>query len=317
MPISLEALELLDAIDRRGSFAAAAQELGRVPSALTYAVRRLEDELDVLLFDRSGHRAHMTQAGRALLVEGRHLLRAADDLERRVKRLARGWEVELRIAVDTIIDFSRIAPLVERFLASDASAAATRLRFEQEVLGGTWDALASGRVDLAIGASVDGTGGSPELLRFAAGCQSKMLGTVEFAFCVAPHHALAAIDRPLTAVDVQCHRGIAVGDTSRNTPPRTVGLMPGQDVLTVPTMQAKVAAQIRGLGAGWLPRPWAHAALARGWLIEKKVDPQRPASTLHAAWSIPVGGKALKRWVKLLTDPDVQQQLAGLAPLTS
>ena len=45
-----EALQMMDTIARSGSFAAAARELGRVPSALTYSVRQLEDALDVLLF---------------------------------------------------------------------------------------------------------------------------------------------------------------------------------------------------------------------------------------------------------------------------
>jgi len=39
MRLSLDALLVLDAIDRKGSFAAAATELHRVPSAITYAVR--------------------------------------------------------------------------------------------------------------------------------------------------------------------------------------------------------------------------------------------------------------------------------------
>jgi len=93
MNLTLEALQILDAIDRKGSFAGAAAELDRVPSALTYSVRKLEEDLDVLLFDRSGHRAKLTTAGLELLTEGRHLLRAADELEQRVKRTASGWEV--------------------------------------------------------------------------------------------------------------------------------------------------------------------------------------------------------------------------------
>ena len=63
MSLTLESIEVLDAIARRGSFAQAALELGRVPSALTYTVRRLEEDLDVLLFDRRGHRAKLTPAG--------------------------------------------------------------------------------------------------------------------------------------------------------------------------------------------------------------------------------------------------------------
>ena len=62
MPLTLEALSILDAIDRKGSFARAAEELGRAPSSLTYAVQQIEAELDALLFDRSGHRARFTPA---------------------------------------------------------------------------------------------------------------------------------------------------------------------------------------------------------------------------------------------------------------
>src|SRR3569623_1505542 len=96
MNLTLESLRILDAIDRKGSFAAAALALDRVPSALTYTVRKLEEDLDVLLFDRRGHRAKLTPAGQELLSEGRNLLRAADELEQRVKRTATGWETELR-----------------------------------------------------------------------------------------------------------------------------------------------------------------------------------------------------------------------------
>ena len=53
--LTLEAIRVLDAIDRRGSFAAAADELGKVPSALSYTVQKLEDELDAMLFGYSDH----------------------------------------------------------------------------------------------------------------------------------------------------------------------------------------------------------------------------------------------------------------------
>src|SRR3977135_1980257 len=96
MKLSLEALQVLDAIDRKGSFAAAAEDLHRVPSAITYSIRQLEDSLGVTLFDRAGHRAVLTDAGRELLTEGRRLLRAGADLEGRVPPGADGGEVGRR-----------------------------------------------------------------------------------------------------------------------------------------------------------------------------------------------------------------------------
>ena len=149
MNLTLESLQILDAIARNGSFAGAASEMDRVPSALTYSVRKLEDDLDVLLFDRSGHRAKLTPAGQELLNEGRHLLRAADELEQRVKRTATGWEVELRIVLDNIVRFERMIPLIEEF---DREGSGTRLRFSSETLSGVWEAMLAGRADLAIGA---------------------------------------------------------------------------------------------------------------------------------------------------------------------
>lgn len=138
---ALEALEALDAIERQGSFAAAARHLHRVPSALTYTVQKLEQDLDALLFDRRGHRAVLTDAGRALLEEGRHLLAAAGSLECRVRQVAKGWEAELVIAVNDLLPR---APLYDLLAAFYAEHRETRIRLVTEILTGCWDALASG-----------------------------------------------------------------------------------------------------------------------------------------------------------------------------
>jgi molybdate transport repressor ModE-like protein len=88
-----DALALLQAVAGHGSFAAAARELGLVPSAVTYRVRQVEDALDVLLFDRSSRQARLTAAGAELLREGQRLLQDIDAVANRVKRVATGWEV--------------------------------------------------------------------------------------------------------------------------------------------------------------------------------------------------------------------------------
>src|SRR5213078_3533858 len=117
-----EALAMMDAIARSGSFAAAARELGKVPSALTYNVRQLEDALDVLLFDRRSRQARLTAAGEELLSEGRRLLEQMDAVANRVKRVATGWEAQLTIAVDGVISRVTILELCEAFYALDRQA---------------------------------------------------------------------------------------------------------------------------------------------------------------------------------------------------
>ena len=94
--LSPEALTMMDTIARTGSFAAAAREMGKVPSALTYSVRQLEESLDVLLFDRRSRQAELTAAGHELLNEGRRLLHELDAVANRVRRVATGWRASSR-----------------------------------------------------------------------------------------------------------------------------------------------------------------------------------------------------------------------------
>jgi DNA-binding transcriptional LysR family regulator len=298
MRLTLDALTVLDAIDRKGSFAAAADELHRVPSAITYAVQKLEEDLGVLLFDRSGHRASLTDAGRELLREGRHLLHAATELESRVRRVATGYEVELRIAVDDILPKERLYPLLQEFYRD---ACGTRLRLLTEVFGGAWDALVTGRADLVLGAPGEGPAGG--------GYSTRPLGTVQWQFMVAPAHPLARAPEPIPPEEILKHRSIAAADSSRNLPPRTSGLLTGQDVLTVPDMRDKIAFQCAGFGVGYLPVHMVRDEVATGRLVVKQVLEAKAGSQVFIAWRTADNGKALRWFLKRLEDKQLLESL--------
>ncbi len=304
MNLTLEALQILDAIDRKGSFAAAAAALDKVPSAITYSIRMLEEDLDVLLYDRRGHRAKLTIAGEELLLQGRHLLNAAQELENRVKRAASGWEAELRIVIDGIIQFDDMIPLIKEF---EQQGCGTRIRISQEILSGVWETMVSGRADLAIGAAYYG----PDAIRMQGEFQTRLLGSVEWVFAVAPQHPLAQAAEPLTPAILQAHRAIAIGDTGLTLPSMTAGLLSGQDTMTVPTMHAKLAAQLAGLGCGHLPRRLALPHLRSGALIEKKTSAHRPPEDNRLVWRNANKGKALLWFLQKLQDPVVQRMLIG------
>ena len=116
-----DALSMLQTIASSGSFAAAARELGVVPSALTYRVRQIEDALDVLLYDRSSRQARLTEAGAELLREGDRLLHEIDAVANRVKRVATGWEPQLTVVADNIISRTTVMELCESFFALGAT----------------------------------------------------------------------------------------------------------------------------------------------------------------------------------------------------
>lgn len=293
MRLTLDALLVLDAIDRKGSFAAAAEELHRVPSALTYSVQKLEQGLDVVLFDRSGHRAQLTPAGRKLLDEGRHLLRAAGELELLVKRVATGWEAELRIALTDLLPMRHFFPLFTTFYEQERG---TRLRVGTEVFGGGWDALVDDRADLVVGA----TGESPA----GGGYATRVLGTMPFVFVVPPAHPLADAGEPIPDEVLLEHRAIAAADSSRRLPPRTSALLSGQDVLTVPTIHDKREAHLAGLGIGFMPRHLVADDLAAGRLLERDVaNPLHPPPQLLLAWRSRNRGRALRWFVDRLGEP--------------
>ncbi|ROR34417.1 LysR family transcriptional regulator [Inmirania thermothiophila] len=287
--ISLDALVVLDAIERRGSFAAAAEELHRVPSAITYTVQKLEQDLGVVLFDRSGHRARLTEAGRVLVEQGRNLLWAAGGLERMVRQVATGWEAELAVAVSDLLPLERLFPLVEAFYAEHHG---TRLRLLREVFGGVWDALASGRADLAIGASGEGPANG--------GYATRPLGHLPFVFVVPRGHPLAEAPEPVSDQVLLRHRAVAAADSSRRLPPRTAALLSGQDVLTLPEMRDKVAAHRHGLGVGHVPRYLVAADLAAGRLVEKRLAHASAPADLHLAWREDARGRALAWFVERL-----------------
>ncbi|MBL8353115.1 MAG: LysR family transcriptional regulator [Burkholderiaceae bacterium] len=307
-----EALQMMDIIARSGSFAAAARELGRVPSALTYSVRQLEDALDVLLFDRRSRQAQLTAAGQELLDEGRRLLAEMDAVANRVRRVSTGWESELTVAVDDVISRLTIFELVEGFYAlrgADDRGPGTRLRLRSEVMAGLWEALVHGQADLVIGAMMT----SPP----QSGIELRPLGAVEFVFAMAPHHPLARADEPLSDAQIMAHRAVAVADSAQKLAPITVNLLPGQDVFTVSSMAAKIEALMRCLGVGFVPEPQVREQLRLGRLVARPVQRARLPSQFGYAWRTAATsqprkapqGLALQWWLDQLESPATRRAL--------
>lgn len=291
--LTLDALQVVDAIERRGSFAAAADELHRTTSTLSYTVKKLEDDLGVQLFDRSGHRAKLTDAGRLLLDEGRAVLDAARAMERRVRSLGDGWEAELEIAVNDLVPLETVLAAVADFYRAGHP---TRIRVRTEVLSGVWESLVSRRADVAV----------TELeSRGAADITHRPIGSLPFVFAVAPDHPLAREKQPIKVATIRRHRVVVVADSARGGAPRSSGIAEAADVLTVSSLQAKLAAQLAGLGVGFLPEHVAARPIAQGQLVPLRVAAPKPRLQLSVAWRASEGGPALSWFVERLQHLDL------------
>lgn len=296
-----EALEMLLRIAETGSFASAARAIGMVPSALTYRVRQLEEALDVLLFDRSSRQARLTEAGLELVREGRRLLNELDAIANRVKRVATGWEPQFTIAIDSIINHATVMDLCTSFLALNPP---TRLRIRTETLSGTLEALTSGLADLSLGVVAEAGA--------TTGVQIKPLGVQRFVFAVAPHHPLAELDEPLSDETIGQYRAVAAADSVQRGAGVSVGLISGQDVFTVSTMQSKLDAQLRGLGCGFLPEGLARPYIDAGRLVAKAVERVERQIQASYGWrkvSNASRGRALQWWLEQLKHAHTRQAL--------
>lgn len=298
MKISLDALQALEAIDRCGTFALAAKELNRVPSALTYMIHHIETQLEVMVFDRTGYRAKLTPVGRQILEEGRKLLLAADQFEKNIKLFQSGLEDKITIAYDRIIPFNNFLFLIEDFCEKYPEV---ELKWSGEVLGGCWDALASKRAMLAIGVTSE--------LPIREDVALSELGEVEFVFVMSPLHPLSQISGLIANDKIIQNRMIVVADSSRHFIPRSSRILPGQEILTVSTFEEKLAIILAGLGIGYLPYPVAWPYIRSGELVVKEVDRLAPKAILSTAWRPSIMGKGLKWFIDKLSDKKIRKKI--------
>jgi DNA-binding transcriptional LysR family regulator len=134
---------------------------------------------------------------------------------------------------------------------------------------------------------------------------------------VAPHHPLATAREPLSDAELLRHRAIAVADSAQRMTPITVNLLPGQDVLTVGTVPAKIEAHLRGLGCGFLAEPMVREHVRAGLLVVRRVQRSRAPARLCYAWHSPQTddgrraplGLALRWWVQQLESPATRAAL--------
>ena len=147
-----------------------------------------------------------------------------------------------------------------------------------------------------------------------AALQREPLGTVRFAFVVAPHHPLAKAAEPLTDDLIRQHRAVTVADSVQQGAGISIGLLADQDVFTVAGMPAKLDAQTRGLGVGFLPTCLAQPYIDTGRLVVKRVD--RPGYQVHVSYAWRkrdkgAQGRALRWWLGELQKPVTRGALLG------
>ncbi|WP_218770925.1 LysR family transcriptional regulator [Vibrio parahaemolyticus] len=280
-PITLEALHILDAIDRRGSFAAAANELDRAPSSLSYQIQKLEQDLDINIFDRSGHKALFTEAGKLILERGRAILQASEKLVNDATLRANGWELDITVAFDGIIPISNFFQMVDAL----AEVSSTRIRLQEEILAGSWESLNTGRADLLV---------CPSLDTLPQEVKAEKIGKMSMIWVAATEHYVHKRSGEFDDSAREKYRIIAIADTAREQPALSINIIQKQPRLTVTNFTAKVEALTAGLGIGTLPRQIALPLIEKGVLKQIEGTEEQPMDII-LAWRRNTMGEA-KSW---------------------
>lgn len=280
-PITLEALHILDAIERRGSFAAAANELDRAPSSLSYQIQKIEQDFDIMIFDRSGHKANFTEAGKLILERGRAILAATEKLVNDASVLANGWELDITLAYDGIIPVNNFFQMVNDL----GNVSSTRVKLQEEILAGCWESLNTGRADLLV---------CPKLDTLPQDVKAEVIGNMEMVWVAAPDHYVHKRSGKFDEQAREKYRIIAIADTAREQPAITVNITQRQPRLTVTNFAAKVDALKIGLGIGTLPKALATELIEQG-ALKAITDVDSQSIDIILAWKRNKIGEA-KSW---------------------
>jgi DNA-binding transcriptional LysR family regulator len=209
----------------------------------------MESLLGVKVFELRGRKAVLTPTGELLYKRAKVILEDTARLEKAAGELAKGWEPEIRIAVDILFPTWLLLKCFAEYCAEHPD---THLELYETVLGGTEEALAERRVGFAIGSSV------PQ------GFAGDILMPVRTVCVAAPSHPLHALGRTLTLADLRPHRHILIRDSGEQRV-RPTGWL-NELRLTVSNKATSIHAVATGMGYAWYPEDWIREELERGAL---------------------------------------------------
>ena len=253
---TLDQLVVLDAVRRTGSFAAAAKELHRVPSAISYAVSTLESALDLPLFERTNQRAVLTPAGACIVQEAEDLLRNSRRLEQLASTLGDGLEPDVRLVVDAAYPMEPLARVLKEFTARNLR---TRLHLDVECQDGVTDRFTRDGSDLML---------TLELAEpFTRRNTTHALPALVMLLVVGADHALAK-EKTVSHERLLDFTDVVVRDSSpklQHAPPPT--FLGSRHVVRVSDFHTKLLAIRQGVGFGWMPEHLVHEGLASGEFV--------------------------------------------------
>lgn len=256
MKLDLTALEVLECVVDSGSVAAAAQRLNKTPSAISYQLKRLEEQLDISLINRTNYRLALTDAGELVLTQARRLLRQSQDLIATCAAFRAGWEPNLRIVFDGALPQSAILAALSSI---EKLGSPTRVELHVRFLNDVHRTFETMDADIMISAEL----GKQQLTTFS-------MPPMMLVLCCGNGHPLAMAGK-VSVEELVEHTELVVqgaGDGGSVLRP----FFGSRHVYYLSDFQSKATAMRHGLGYGWLPEYLIHDDLDKGDFCEVRCD---------------------------------------------
>lgn len=261
--MTLDQIEVLRQIIAEGSFRAASQKLNRAQSAVSYAIRSLEDEIGFALFSRDQYRPQLTAQGRAFLKRSEELLGQYQELRALSERLRLGHEPQIRIGVSALYPFARLAQALGDLKKTFPQ---TEIKIYQEVLSAD-HLLQTHRVDIILSTVFN----EQNLLKTEELFHVEMVPVCGPQFTLAQYKGLAPIEQ------LKKHTQIILRSTSDGKP-RSAAIFNPANTISVDDFLSKKELLLAGLGWGFMPRH----------LIEDEIQKKRLVFTHAEIMHIPM-----------------------------
>jgi len=265
--LSLDQLRVLVAISEHGSFSAAGRALRKVQSAISQAVKAIEEAHGVELFDRSTHKPTLTAVGKVLVDQARVVLASADRFGAIAAATRTGLEASLSIAIDPLVPTE---PLIQSLRALQTMYPDLPLSFSTEAVSGAEQRLRDGSASLAFCLLLPGI---PDDLTVHPLMQLTLTPVVAAA------HPLAKLDRPLTRADVEAHVQLVL--SSRDD--ASYGVVSPR-VWRFVDLGRRLDFLLAGFGWCKMPPALVASHLAKGRLVELEIDDE----TIAPSTALPV-----------------------------
>ncbi|MBX3247947.1 MAG: LysR family transcriptional regulator [Myxococcales bacterium] len=254
MDLTLDQLRVLDAIAAEGTFTGAGRRLHRATSAVSYAIKQLEDAIGVTLFDRSGHKASLTPAGERVLIEARAVLARVEGLHRVTRELASGFEPRVLVVIDGVLPLEPMMRALRRFTELGTP---TRVELKVEFLLGVHERFVEDDGDLYLSLGVEDQ--TPERERERS-VSWRALPALEVLLVASADHPLTSRSQRRSREELAEHVELTVADSSRAGSVRLAAIG-SPSVVRLSDFHAKREALLGGVGFGWLPRHLADEPL--------------------------------------------------------